>query len=141
MLDGLPGLDQRILFARREGARRHPGQPELEVLRRHVGVSDRAAAAPHAGQRAGYVSRRFVWGMVALGFLGVVLLSPGLYFYMTTRPQMFDDRFWLLKVAWAMAVDHPILGVGLNQSMAVFNEYDYNNIDPVNATFTGSMLL
>lgn len=72
-----------------------------------------------------FVSKRLVWGMVALGLLAVVALSPGIYFYMTTRPQMFDDRFWLLKVAWAMASDHPMLGVGLNQSMAVFNDYDY----------------
>lgn len=90
-----------------------------------VAISVGLVATVFALAHAGYVSRRFVWGMVALGFLGVVLLSPGLYFYMTTRPQMFDDRFWLLKVAWAMAVDHPILGVGLNQSMAVFNDYDY----------------
>jgi O-antigen ligase len=75
--------------------------------------------------RGGFVSRRLVWALVALAFLGLVALAPGLYFYMTTRPQMFEDRFWLLKVAWAMATDHPLLGVGLNQSMAVFNDYDY----------------
>jgi len=75
--------------------------------------------------RGGFLRRRFVWGLVALGFLGLVALAPGIYDYMTTRPQMFEDRFWLLKVAWAMATDHPLLGVGLNQSMAVFNDYDY----------------
>ncbi len=77
--------------------------------------------------RGGFVSRRFAWGVVGLGFLAAVLLSPGAYFYLTTRPNMFEDRFWLLKVAWAMVTDHPLLGVGLNQSMAVFNDYDYKH--------------
>jgi len=90
-----------------------------------IAIACGLVATVFALARGGFVSRRLVWGLVALGLLAVVALSPGIYFYMTTRPQMFDDRFWLLKVAWAMATDHPLLGVGLNQSMAVFNDYDY----------------
>jgi O-antigen ligase len=90
-----------------------------------VAISIGLVATVFALAHGGFVSRRLVWGLVALAFLAAVALAPGVYFYMTTRPQMFEDRFWLLKVAWAMASDHPLLGVGLNQSMAVFNDYDY----------------
>jgi O-antigen ligase len=92
-----------------------------------IAIAVGLVATVFALARGGFLTRRFTWGIVAMIFLGLVAAAPGLYYYMTTRPEMFEDRFWLLKVAWAMATDHPWLGVGLNQSMAVFNDYDYKH--------------
>jgi O-antigen ligase len=73
---------------------------------------------------SGRVERRFARGALALVLLAGVLLAPAAYFYMTTRPKMFEDRFWLARVAISMTASNPVLGVGLNQSMERFYEFD-----------------
>lgn len=76
--------------------------------------------------------RKLIPRMVPLSSaMFLLFLSPWIYKYMATRPEYFSLRFDLWKVGLPMVYDHPVLGVGLNNSVAVGTTYD----DPLGVFF------
>lgn len=68
--------------------------------------------------------RRLLPGkMLALALVGVISASPWAYAHLTTRPHYYDARFELWEVVIPMVQDHPILGVGANNSVVVGVDY------------------
>lgn len=68
--------------------------------------------------------RRLLSGKIlALAFIGLIAASPWAYAHLTTRPHYFDARFELWEIVLPIIYDHPILGVGVNNSVVVGMEY------------------
>ena len=74
-------------------------------------------------KRGGYISHGATKGILGLAFAGCVVAAPVVFWYMTTRPEMYKDRFDLLHVGVGMVADRPILGVGVNHYKMNFVSY------------------
>lgn len=76
--------------------------------------------------------RKLIPRMVPLSSAMFLLcLTPWIYIYMATRPEYISLRFDLWKVGLPIVYDHPVLGVGLNNAVAVGKTYD----DPLGVFF------
>lgn len=84
-----------------------------------IGVLTGAAVCLALAWMRRLASRPLVLGVAALA----LVLSPfalyGLSSYLTTRPEMFEQRFVHWRVGAAMIALNPVFGIGLNTSTAV----------------------
>jgi hypothetical protein len=78
---------------------------------------------------SGLVPRRVItW--LAVMFVGLAALSmPLMVAYFTTRPEAFTMRFYMHEAALQGYLEHPLVGVGLNNSTAAMKEGRQELID------------
>ncbi len=70
------------------------------------------------GARSGLISRRLLALSGGAAALLVIVGMPLLIAYLQTRPDTFSMRFYMFQAALEGYSEHPILGVGLNNSTA-----------------------
>jgi O-antigen ligase len=71
--------------------------------------------------------------IVMVGLAGLAVISPKLYEQFTVRESSVSVRFLQYEAAVKMIIDHPFLGVGLNNSTGQKSKYvniTYNQYDP-----------
>ena len=66
---------------------------------------------------------RWLKPLLLFGCIGLAAASPLLYYYMSTRPEAFKYRIYLMETGWEMLKSNAILGVGLANSTAAKRDY------------------
>ncbi len=56
----------------------------------------------------------FLAGVIAV----IIIASPFIYDFLTSRPKAFSYRFYLLEKGFEMYLENPVVGVGINNSSA-----------------------
>jgi len=90
------------------------------------------------GIRAGYLSRTVALVLAFFVVIGVGAVLPWLVDYFGRKPENVEFRLEQYETALAMVRDHPVLGVGPNNSAGEarrYGRYSYSLIDTQNRTF------
>jgi O-antigen ligase len=72
--------------------------------------------------RRGFITSRLLFIMAYATMLTLLIISPTLKNYLTSRPSTLPDRLPIVEKSLNLIVGNPVLGVGLNNSTAVKKE-------------------
>ncbi len=70
------------------------------------------------------ISFRFISTVAFCVISGLVMLSPLMYDYMSSRPEAFGGRFDSYRIGLEVAKSNLLFGVGLNNSTALLSNFD-----------------
>jgi O-antigen ligase len=76
----------------------------------------------------GLVGRTTARAGLAGVLLALAVAAPVLSRYLATRPNYLTMRWEHLRYGWQALVEHPVMGVGINNFNVAFSPYDYGGV-------------